>query len=88
MAKHDFLTRLRQQPERSFSCLGPGERGRASGFNCTTTGPLPGWRSILLLKPRTGDRAKELIDQAKKSVASATDKMTGNLIATMSEQNG
>jgi transposase len=34
----------------------------------------------------TADRAKELIDQAKKSVASATDEATGNLIAVMAEQ--
>ncbi len=34
----------------------------------------------------TACRAKELIDQAKKSVASATDETTGSLIAVMAEQ--
>jgi len=34
----------------------------------------------------TGGRAKELIDQAKKSVASATDETTGSLITAMAEQ--
>ena len=34
----------------------------------------------------TADRAKELIDQAKKSVASASDETTGKLIAVMAEQ--
>jgi transposase len=34
----------------------------------------------------TADRAKELIDQAKKSVASATDETTGSLITVMVEQ--
>jgi len=34
----------------------------------------------------TNDRAKELIDRAKKSVASATDETTGNLIRVMAEQ--
>ena len=34
----------------------------------------------------TAGRAKELIDQAKKSVASATDETTGNLVTAMAEQ--
>ena len=34
----------------------------------------------------TADRAKELIDQAKKSVASATDETAGRLITAMAEQ--
>jgi len=34
----------------------------------------------------TAERAKELIEQAKKSVASATDEASGNLIAVMAEQ--
>jgi transposase len=34
----------------------------------------------------SAERAKELIEQAKKSVASATDEASGNLIAVMAEQ--
>ncbi len=34
----------------------------------------------------TAERAKELIEQAKKSVASATDETTGNLVSVMAEQ--
>jgi len=34
----------------------------------------------------TADRAKKLVDQAKKSIASATDETTGKLVSAMAEQ--
>lgn len=42
--------------------------------------------SIAKIPYVTAERAKELIEQAKKSVASATDEASGNLIAVMAEQ--
>jgi transposase len=42
--------------------------------------------SVARIPYLTAGRAKELIDQAKKSVASATDETTGSLITAMTEQ--